>query len=72
MQPVRIAIEINPRDIPSLVCSDCPDAVTKSGYAAAISEALAEVLGVKDYLHRTNRMNELRRILWEKDQRSEI
>lgn len=72
MQPVRIALDINPRDIPVLVCSEAPDAESKLGYKGAISEAIAETLGIEEFLHKPERLNELRRILWEKDQRSEL
>jgi len=72
MQPVRIALDINPCDIPVIVCSEASDADAKSDYNYAISEAIAEVLGVQEFLHKPERLNELRRFLWEKDQRSEL
>ena len=72
MQPVRIALDINPRDIPVLVCSESPEDEAKSEYKSAISEAIAEALGIQEFLNKPERLNELRRILWEKDQRSEL
>lgn len=72
MQPIRIALDINPRDVPVLVCSESSDVEEKSEYKGAISEAIAEALGVQEFLHKPERLNELRRFLWEKDQRSEL
>lgn len=71
MQTVRVAIDVNPRDIPNLVCSDTAQGKEDTGYSAAISEALASALGVREFLHCPERIHELRRFLWEKDQRSE-
>ena len=71
MQNVRVAIDVNPRDIPNLVCSHFTGSKDDAGYSSAISEALAEALGVQEFLHCPERLHELRRVLWEKDQRSE-
>ena len=71
MQTVRVAIDVNPRDIPNLVCSNSTDGKEDTGYSTAISEALANALGVQEFLHCPERIHELRRVLWEKDQKSE-
>ncbi len=71
MQTVRVAIDVNPRDIPDLVCSDATDGKEDTGYSTAISKALADALGVQEFLHCPERIHELRRVLWEKDQKSE-
>lgn len=71
MQTVRVAIDVNPRDIPNLVCSHLAGSKDDAGYSSAISEALAEALGVQEFLHCPERIHELRRFLWEKDQRSD-
>ena len=71
MQTVRVAIDVNPRDIPNLVCAIGAHGREDSNYSDAISEALANALGVQEFLHCPERMNELRRVLWEKDQKSE-
>ena len=71
MQTVRVAIDVNPRDIPDLVCAVGAPSREEADYSDAISKALANALGVQEFLHCPERMNELRRVLWEKDQRSE-
>ena len=71
MQTVRVAIDVNPRDIPNLVCAIGAPSKEDANYSDAISEALANALGVREFLHCPERMNELRRVLWEKDQRAE-
>ena len=71
MQTVRVAIDVNPRDIPNRVCSDAMGGKDTTGYSTAISEALANALGVQEFLHCQEREHQLRRVLWEKDQRSD-
>jgi|AP45_3_1055517.scaffolds.fasta_scaffold90475_1 hypothetical protein len=72
MQTVRVAIDVNPRDIPNLVCAQSADIKENPGYSSAISEALANALGVQEFLHQPERIDELRRVLWEKDQRADV
>lgn len=70
MQTVRVAIDVSPRDIPSLVCAHGAKGKDNTGYSGAISEALAKALGVQEFLYCPERIDELRRVLWEKDQRA--
>ena len=70
MQTVRVAIDVNPRDIPNLVCSDTAEGKEDTGYSAAISEALANALGVREFRPCPEGIHELRRLLWGKDRRS--
>ncbi len=66
MQPLSISIEVNTRDIPQLVCSTySAETNPNAGYASAIAQAIAEALGVQEFLRKPERVNELRRKLWE-------
>ncbi len=69
MQSVKVVVDINPRDIPTLICSKEPHETTpEATYTCAIAQSIAEALGVAEFLHQPERIHELRRILWEKDQ----
>ena len=65
MQPLRITIDINPQHIPDIVCGDYADA----GSADArylIAAAIAQALGVEEFLSQPDRVYELRRRIWER------
>ena len=66
MQPVRIAINIHPRDIPDLLCANTMSEGRMHEYVAAIAEAVAEELDLEEFLARPGRIHELRRLLWER------
>jgi hypothetical protein len=67
MQAIHVTVEVNPRDIPSLVCTDYTSSSAGDRYTAAIAEAVAENLGVQEFLGRPDKIDELRRCLWNKD-----
>jgi hypothetical protein len=68
MQAVRIALDIKTRDVPALVCSDYSESASgNEQHVASIAKAVAAALGVQEFLYRPDRINELRRRLWEKD-----
>jgi hypothetical protein len=67
MQAVRIALDIKTRDVPALVCSDYSESASGNEHVASIARAVAAALGVQEFLSRPDRINELRRRLWEKD-----
>ena len=67
MQAIHVTVEVNPRDIPSLVCADYTNSGSSDRYTAAIAQAVAENLGVEEFLGRPDRIDELRRCLWKKD-----
>ena len=67
MQAIRVTVEVNPRDIPSLVCTDYAGSNSDSRYTAAIAQAVAENLGVEEFLGKPEMIDELRRCLWRKD-----
>ena len=46
MQAIHVTVEVNPRDIPSLVCTDYASSSAGDKYTAAIAEAVAENLGI--------------------------
>ena len=66
MQAIHVTVEVNPRDIPSLVCADYTDSGSSDRYTAAIAQAVAENLGVQEFLGRPDKIDELRRCLWNK------
>ena len=67
MQAIHVTVEVNPRDIPSLVCTDYAGISAGDRYTAAIAQAVAENLGVEEFLGRPDKIDELRRCLWKKD-----
>lgn len=66
MQAIHVTVEVNPRDIPSLVCTDYAGGNSGDRYTAAIAQAVAESLGVLEFLGRPDKIDELRRSLWNK------
>ena len=68
MQALRVAINIEPRDFPDLLCARRVDDSRLAEYVSALAEALAEELGLQEFLSRPDRVHELRRILWERDE----
>ncbi len=65
MLPLSINIEVSQRDIPQLVCTEYSLERPNAEYASAIAQAVADVLGVQDFLSKPGRVNELRRKLRE-------
>ncbi len=66
MQEVSITIDVKARDIPTLICgSDRVNATSDAGYVSVIANAVAETLGLQDYLSHPNRVDELRRLIWQ-------
>ena len=66
MQALTVAIDIEPRDIPDLLCTPSVDDSRLAEYVTAL--AVAEELGLQEFLSRPDRVHELRRILWERDE----
>lgn len=71
MQPVTVTIEVEPRDIPDLLCSSRLDSNRLAEYVAALAKAVAEALDLQDFLSRPERVHELRRLLWEQNRSSQ-
>jgi hypothetical protein len=67
MQTVSVTIDIRPQDIPTIVCSDYAVNERKDAYASEIAQAIAQSLGVEEFLHRPDRITELQRTLWQRD-----
>ncbi len=64
MQPIRITIDVDPQKIPDLVCCDYSAHVDNGGQQIAV--AIANALGIEEYLSRPDRIYELRRLMWER------
>ena len=67
MQAVSVNIDVRPFDIPTLVCADHQEKASNSDYLGAIAKAVAEILGIEEFLSEPERIDELRRRLWELD-----
>ncbi len=65
MQPIRITIDVDLDRVPDIVCSDY--SVTGNDSDHKIALALAEALGIEEYLSKPERIYELRRWMWEKE-----
>ncbi len=64
MRPMKVTIDIDPHKIPDIVC--CDHAHDGDSNCHRIAEAIAEALGIQDYLARPDRIYELRRLVWER------
>lgn len=64
MKPISVTITIQPRDIPALVCAERPEAAASVDYFRVVAEALANSLGVQEFLFKPQLIHELRRRLW--------
>lgn len=67
MQSVSVTIDVKPQEIPELVCLYHQEEQQNSRYKDDIACAVAEALGVQEYLSRSDRIAELRRTLWERN-----
>ena len=67
MQAVSVNIDVRPFDIPTLVCTDHTEKTSSSDYLLAIARAVAENLDIEEFLSKPERIDELRRRLWELD-----
>jgi hypothetical protein len=65
MAQIRVTIDIDSRDIPELVCGQRLDEPRLAEHLAGVADALANDLGLHGYLSRPDRIEELRRALWE-------
>jgi hypothetical protein len=65
MRPVTMTIDLDGRHIPELVCTSYPASISGDEHVAAIAKAMAESLGIEEYLGRADRVHELRRLMWE-------
>lgn len=63
MNPIKITIELDPQKIPELVCAD--HSLLADDITEQIAIAIAEALGIEDYLSQPDRIYELRRWMWE-------
>jgi hypothetical protein len=65
MAQIRITIDIDSRDIPELVCAQHLDETRRARHLADVAYAVANDLGLHDFFSRPDRVEELRRMLWE-------
>ena len=64
MRPIKVTIDVDPQQIPDLVC--CDYSVHANSGSQQIAVAVAKALGIEDYLSQPDRIYELRRWMWEK------
>ena len=67
VRPIKITIDVDPQKIPELVCYDY--SMHADSGSQQIAVAVAEALGIEDYLSRPDRIYELRRWMWERGDR---
>ncbi len=67
MPPVVVTLAVQQRDIPDLICFDPQELGPIARAITRLAEAVADELGVREYLGRPDRADELRRRLWEYD-----
>ncbi len=67
MQSIRIAINVDYRDISALVCSKHASGTLEDRYTRAVGEAIAQAFDVREFLSNPNRIHELERLMWERD-----
>ena len=66
MQPISVNVAVQATHVPALVCGDYSDQDPSVSYNAVVAVAVAQSLGVEEYLFQPERIHELRRVLWEK------
>ena len=64
MRLVTMTIDLDGRHIPELVCTGYPAVGGDGEHVAAVAKAIAESLGIEDYLGKPDRIHELRRTMW--------
>lgn len=65
MQPVNVNIDVKAQDIPTLICSDYSQRNQFTAYIADMALSVAASLGVEEFLSQPQRVDELRRRLWQ-------
>lgn len=64
MRPVRMTIDLDGQHIPELVCTGYLAVGGAGEHVAAVAKAIAQSLGIEDYLGKPDRIHELRRTMW--------
>lgn len=65
MQPVNVNIDVKAKDLPTLICSDYSQRNQLTAYITDMARSAAASLGVEEYLFQPQRIDELRRRLWQ-------
>ena len=65
MQPISVNIAVQAMHVPALVCGDYSGQDPGTSYNSVVALALAQALGVEEFLFKPERIHELRRLLWE-------
>jgi len=65
MQPISVNIAVQAMHVPALVCGDYSEQDGGASYSPVVAVALAQALGVEEFLFQPERIHELRRLLWE-------
>ena len=65
MRPIKVTIDVDPQKIPELVC--CDYSLHADSSSQKIAVAVAKELGIEDFLSQPDRIYELRRWMWERE-----
>lgn len=71
MQPISVNVAVQALHVPALVCGDYSTQDPSVSYNSAVAVAVAQALGVEEFLFKPERIHELRRLLWEKSNAGE-
>ena len=65
MQPISVNVAVQAMHVPALVCGDYTDQDPSTSYNSVVAVAIAQTLGVEEFLFKPERIHELRRLMWE-------
>lgn len=67
MQPISVNVAVQAMHVPALICSNYSGQDPSVSYSSVVAAAVAQALGIEDFLFKPERIHELRRLLWEKN-----
>ena len=67
MQPISVNVAVQAMHVPALICTDYSGQDPSVSYSSVVAVAVAQALGIEDFLFKPERIHELRRLLWEKN-----
>jgi len=66
MEPISVNVAVQSMHVPALVCGNYSEQDPSLSYNSVVAVAVAQALGLEDFLFKPERIHELRRLLWEK------